>query len=179
VGIIAMRKVRVVLIVVCILTFLMFAAAVIGVVNFGLPFGYYGQFNRVKSELRRIPDIRIVSTHLHKDWTLEDFGIAVQTKSGLRLRLQFSEDRETDEIFKRADGLLVASSTFWGKGLVYSLGPDGRLDVATGRKIRNAVHVLENFDKIAEVVEIDRRKGAAETTKVPKKCLCIYYPIPF
>jgi hypothetical protein len=149
--------------------------------NLGLPFGYYGQFNRVKSELKRVPGVRIVSTHLHKDLSLEDFGIVVQIKSGLRLRLQFSEDRESFELFKRADGLLVSKSTFWGRGLVYSLGPDGRLEAATGQEIRNAVDVLENFDKIAEVIKTDHREGVAETewTNAPRSCLCIYYPIPF
>jgi len=179
-GNVTKKIVLVIIVVVGILTLLVLAvnSSIWGSLlpNLGLPFGYYGQFNRVMYKLGRIPDVRIVTTYLNEDLSLEDFGILVQTKSGLQLRLQFSEGRE-NQLFKHADGLLVVDST-WGKGLRYLLGPDGRLEAATGREIRNAVDVLENFDKIAAVIEADRRDGSGESEwkNAPEYCLLIIYP---
>lgn len=85
--------------------------------NIGLPFGYYGKYNRVKYKLRIIPDIRIVGRYRHRDLTLEDFGFVVQTNSGLHVMLDFSDYRKADELFIQAEGMLV-QSRHAGKGLV-------------------------------------------------------------
>ncbi|MHC4462841.1 MAG: hypothetical protein ACYS6W_03810 [Planctomycetota bacterium] len=129
--------------------------------NIGLPFGYYGKYNRVKYKLKSFPDIHIVGRYCHRDITLEDFGFVVKTKGGLHVMLDFTSDRKTDELFKRADGLLVQSGRF-GKGLVYTFGSGERLEQAIGQEIRSATDVLKHFDKIAEIIETDRLNGVID-----------------
>ncbi len=126
--------------------------------NIGLPFGYYGQFNRVKHRLKQVGGIQILKSHQHKDLSLEDFWFVIQTEGDLKLDLQFSHVAKTYELFAHADGLGVMNSNS-GKRLLYPFSPGGRLETATGKEIRNAVDVLKNFDKIAEVIESDRQKG--------------------
>ena len=148
--------------------------------NLGLPFDYYGEFNRVKSELKRVTGVRFVRTGQHKDITLEDFWFGVQTESGLNLSLEFWDHHKTDELFEHAEGLLVQNPAS-GKRLHYVLGSGERLEAATGQEIRNAVDVLKNFDKIAAVIDADRRKGLAEigweTAAKNRNCLWIVYPV--
>lgn len=126
--------------------------------NIGLPFGYYGKFNRVQNRLKQVGGIQIYGYHQHKDLSLEDFWFTVQTKGGLTIDLQFSHVAKTYELFEHADGLGVMTPNS-GKMLSYPFGPDEHLETAIGKEIRNAVDILENFDKIAEVVESDRQKG--------------------
>jgi len=146
--------------------------------NIGLPFGYYGQFNRVKHRLKRVSGIQILSHHQQKDTILEDFWFTVQTKGGLKLGLQFAYVAKTYELFDYADGLAVQMSNS-GKLLLYSFDTDGRLEATIGKEIRNAVDVLENFERIAEVLESDRPKGLPETEwkDVPRSYLWIIFPV--
>lgn len=148
--------------------------------NLDLPFGYYGEFNRVKSELKRVPEVQIVSTGMHKDLSLEDFWFGVQTESGLNLSLEFWDHHKTDELFEHADGLLVQNPGS-GKRLHYVLASGERLETSTGQEIRNAVDVLKNFDKIAAVIDADRHKGLAEIgwekAAKNKNCFWIVYPV--
>jgi len=145
--------------------------------NVGLPFGYYGEYNRVRSKLKRVPGIQVVSTHLHKDLTLEDFGFVLQTDNGLRFRLQFFDGKQTYELFRRSGGLFIQGH----KGSSYSLGPGNRLEESIGQNIRNAADVLRNFDEIAEIVESDSREGIADSNlngaTLPPDYLYIYYPL--
>ena len=146
--------------------------------NCGFPFGYYGQFNRVKHRLKQIGGIHIYGYHHHKDILLEDFWFFVRTKGGLKLDLQFSHVAKTYELFDHADGLGVMTPDS-GKRLLYSFSPGGRLETVTSKEIRNAVDVLENFDKIAEVIDSDRQKGlpgGLGWQGVPKSYFCIIFP---
>jgi hypothetical protein len=145
--------------------------------NIGLPFGYYGKFNRVKYRLKHVDGIRILGYHQHKDLSLEDFWFTVQTQKGLAFDLQFSHVAKTHEFFNQADGLAVKNPDS-GRWLLYAFGSGERLEVAVGKEIRNAVDVLQRFDKIAEVVEADRRKGVpdARLEDVPKSYLWIIFP---
>ena len=126
--------------------------------NIGLPFSYYGKFNRVKYRLKRVSGIRILRYRQHKDFSLEDFRFIIQTEGGLNIDLEFSHVAKTYELFDHADGLAVRKR-YEGNWILYPFGPNERLESAIGKEIRNAVHVLENFKKIAEVVESDRQKG--------------------
>lgn len=124
----------------------------------GLPFDYYGEFNRVRHRLEQVSGVQILSYHQHKDITLEDFWFTIQTDGGMKLGLAFFDGNKTYQLFDHADGLAVQNRD-GGNWILYPFGPDERLDAATGKEIRNAVDVLENFDKIAEVAESDRQKG--------------------
>ena len=124
----------------------------------GLPFDYYGEFNRVRHRLEQVSGVQILSYHQHKDITLEDFWFTIQTDRGMKLGLAFFDGNKTYQLFDHADGLAVQMPNS-GKCIMYSFSPGGRLETVTGKEIRNAVDVLENFDKIAEVVESDRQKG--------------------
>ena len=59
--------------------------------NMGLPFGYYGRFNRVLARIQTSPDIEVIRTTLHRDRALEDFYITVRTQDGSKVRLCFEE----------------------------------------------------------------------------------------
>ena len=57
--------------------------------NLGLPFGYYGQYNRVLARVGANPELEVIRTSLHRDMALEDFYITVRTKDQREVRLQF------------------------------------------------------------------------------------------
>ena len=59
--------------------------------NLGLPFGYYGQFNRVLAHIEADTELEVIRTTLHQDTTLEDFYITVRTQDERELRLRFEE----------------------------------------------------------------------------------------
>lgn len=59
--------------------------------NLGLPFGYYGQFNRVLARVEADPELGVIRTTLHRDATLEDFYITVRTQGAREVRLRFEE----------------------------------------------------------------------------------------
>jgi len=149
-----------------------------GRANIGLPFGYYGQHNRVKNKLRSISNVNIVGGYCHRDMSLEDFGFVVQTKSGLHAMLDFSNYREAAGLFTQAEGMLVQSKPST-KGLVYKFGHGEKLEQTIDQKIRNATDAMKNFDRIAEVIETDRANGASEQNMGTegKKLLWITFPV--
>lgn len=57
--------------------------------NVGLPFGYYGKLNAVKTAIEELPDTEIIDVGLHEDVTLEDFWVAVRLGDGRVVRLTF------------------------------------------------------------------------------------------
>jgi hypothetical protein len=57
--------------------------------NLGLPFGYYGKFNRVRRAIEQLPDTQVVEFGLHRDLELEDFWIAARLPDGREVRLTF------------------------------------------------------------------------------------------
>lgn len=57
--------------------------------NLGLPFGYYGKFNRVLAHIEADTELEAVRTTLHQDTTLEDFYITVRTQDERDVRLRF------------------------------------------------------------------------------------------
>ena len=59
--------------------------------NLGLPFGYYGQFNRVLAHVEANPKLDVIRTTLHRDTALEDFYITVRTQDEGEVRLRFEE----------------------------------------------------------------------------------------
>ena len=59
--------------------------------NLGLPFGYYGKFNRVLARVETDPELEVIRTTLHRDIMLEDFYITVRTRDEREVRLRFEE----------------------------------------------------------------------------------------
>ena len=57
--------------------------------NLGLPFGYYGRFNRILARIEANPELEVRRVDLHRDSTLEDFYITVRTPTDGEVRLQF------------------------------------------------------------------------------------------
>ena len=57
--------------------------------NLGLPFGYYGKFNRVLGQVEGNPEFEVIRTTLHRDMALEDFYITVRTQDEREVRLRF------------------------------------------------------------------------------------------
>lgn len=111
-------------------------------------------------------------------YTLEDFWFTIQLDGGMKLGLEFYDGNKTYELFDHADGLAVHNPNS-GKLLLYSFDTDGHLEATIGKEIRNAVDVLENFERIAEVLESDRSKGLSETEwkDVPRSYLWIIFPV--
>ena len=59
--------------------------------NLGLPFGYYGQFNRILARIEANPELEVTRTTLHRDMALEDFYITVRMQDEREVRLRFEE----------------------------------------------------------------------------------------
>lgn len=59
--------------------------------NLGLPFGYFGRFNRVLARIQASPDVEVLRTTLHRDMALEDFYITVRTQDEGEVLLCFEE----------------------------------------------------------------------------------------
>lgn len=59
--------------------------------NLGLPFGYYGKFNRVLGQIEGNPELEVIRTTLHRDMELEDFYITVRTQDEREVRLRFEK----------------------------------------------------------------------------------------
>ena len=118
-----------------------------------------------------------MSFRQHKDFLLEDFWFIIQTEGGLEFDLQFSHVAKTYELFNHADGLAVRNH-YERNWILYPFGPNEHLESTIGKEIRNAVDVLENFDKIAEIIESDRQRGVpmAEWGSIPKSYFHIRLP---
>ena len=146
-------------------------------INDSNSFIYYGKYNRVRSKLKRVPSIKVVSTHLHRDLRLEDFGFVLQTDNGLRFRLQFFDGKQTYELFRRSGGLFIQGD----RGSGYSLEPGNYLEKTIDRKIRTVFDVLRNFDEIARIINSKTREGIEDSNfngaNLPKDYLYIYYPL--
>lgn len=59
--------------------------------NLGVPFGYYGRFNRILSRVEAVPGLEVTQVLLHRDMTLEDFSITVQTPGEGEVQLHFED----------------------------------------------------------------------------------------
>jgi hypothetical protein len=59
--------------------------------NLGLPFGYYGKFNRVLARVGANPKYEVIRTTLHRDTELEDFYITARTEDDREVHLRFEE----------------------------------------------------------------------------------------
>jgi hypothetical protein len=58
--------------------------------NVGLPFGYYGKFNRIQRALNACSGVKVIDSWQHRDLILEDFGFTIQEPSGRPLELEFN-----------------------------------------------------------------------------------------
>ena len=70
--------------------------------NLGLPFGYYGRFNRILARIEANPDLEVRRVDLHRDSTLEDFYITVRTPTDgeVLLRFEGASDRPFGELLQ-------------------------------------------------------------------------------
>jgi hypothetical protein len=60
--------------------------------NWGLEWGYYGQFNRVKRVLEEMPNVQITDSWQHHDITLEDFAFSLLVDETRTLQVTFHEN---------------------------------------------------------------------------------------
>ena len=70
--------------------------------NLGLPFGYYGKFNRVLARVEANPELEVIRTTLHRDTALEDFYITVRTQDEREVRLRFetADTRQLSDLYQ-------------------------------------------------------------------------------
>ena len=66
--------------------------------NHGLPFGYYGEFNRVKHALTAIPGVTVTSDWANHDSDLEEFGFDITNSAGRAIHLFFAESDPTRDL---------------------------------------------------------------------------------
>lgn len=59
--------------------------------NLGLPFGYYGQMNRIVAAMERIPDVDVVGVRGNYDITLEEFSVDLRIAGELGHAVYFSD----------------------------------------------------------------------------------------
>ena len=73
--------------------------------NLGLPFGYYGRFNRILARIEANPELEVRRVDLHRDITLEDFYITVRTPTDwdVRLRFEGASDRPFGELLQELE----------------------------------------------------------------------------
>jgi hypothetical protein len=67
--------------------------------DWGLESGYYGQFNRVKHVLDRMPNVQVTNQWQHHDVTMEDFGFFLLVDDRESVRVDFWEN--SDQIKER------------------------------------------------------------------------------
>src|SRR5688572_19371947 len=72
--------------------------------NHALPFGYYGDFNRVSNALASIPGITITQVWAHPDVTLEEFGFDGTNRSGKVFHIGIGEN---DPVRNLSGNLLI------------------------------------------------------------------------
>lgn len=70
--------------------------------NLGLPFGYYGRFNRILSRIEANPKLEVTEVRLHRDTTLEDFYIVVRNEDTEEVELTFwgADERPFDDLLQ-------------------------------------------------------------------------------
>lgn len=74
--------------------------------NWGLTFGYYGEFNRQSSAFEQ-NDLKITDVGLHKDVSLEGFWITGRTPEGRVFTLDIGDSARIRTPQKEAEGILV------------------------------------------------------------------------
>ncbi len=65
--------------------------------NLGLPVGYYGKLNRIKSRVDKLPGVTVVGVRANYDITLEEFSVDVLVHGEYRDSLYFPE-RPTQQL---------------------------------------------------------------------------------
>ncbi len=135
-----------------ILTWLTYA----GLIDLGLPFGYYEQLNRVQSRLKAIPGVRIIGTRCNTDMTLEDFTFDLIVANELFVSLYFHEPPSLSwQMFDSVEGMVVyvennqrfsESSTM--PILWFAFGDNAPLGNEIGITIKNANDALTHLDEI-------------------------------
>jgi hypothetical protein len=128
--------------------------------NVGLPFGYYGELNRVMSRLRRIPNVEVLWVGVNYDVTVEEITIDMRIDGEYSARL-FLSDRWSSrwELFDSADSLT------WN-GQYLRLGSEGLLTRSLGRQISGGEDVLKNYGDIVRLLE-QTRPDAPGASDVP------------
>lgn len=73
--------------------------------NMGLPFGYFGRFNRILARIEANPELEVTRVGLHRDATLEDFYITVRTPTDgeVHLRFEGAPDRPFGELLEELE----------------------------------------------------------------------------
>lgn len=142
----------------------LFVSPISGILpNVGLPFGYYGKLNKVKAQLRSLPNVQILGVRGNYDITLEDFTFDLRIDGKYAASLYFREapTNPTWEVFGEADSLTLrrrrqGSFNTWTDAhdwWAFRLGPDNDLEKAVGSEIRNGHDVLEHFGSIMELIQ--------------------------
>jgi hypothetical protein len=70
-----------------------------------IPFIYNRHYNRIKAQIEKLPETRIIDSWRHEDISLEDFGFDFQVRQCPPMRLDFYEGEDWDRPFGVIDGI--------------------------------------------------------------------------
>lgn len=133
----------------------------IGLYNIGLPFGYYGELNRMKGRLARVPNVRIDAVRCNRDVTLEEVTFDITIDGQHRASLYFHEFPNRWTLFDTANGVLLrrrrpGASGSWESVHYWwwiDLGPNNAVSQDLQCELRTLDDVLRNFGAIIEMIE--------------------------
>ncbi len=157
----------------------------IGIINVGLPFGYYAELNKVRARLRALPNVTIRGVRENHDITLEDFTVDITVDDRYDVSLYFSEPPSPSwELFDEADALFISYQET-GSGDArqetrhrwrFPLGPDDALEAELGCRMRDADDVLTNLSHIMHLIEttsVDELYAKYSPNEAPPTQACL------
>jgi hypothetical protein len=124
--------------------------------NLGLPFGYYGRFNRTVAAIDNVPGLTVLSARGHEDVFLEEIDVTAQLATGESVRIFLPQDVQLRSAYGLVictmDGAPMASTDEWS-GIMVTLGPRGTLAQATDGKVTSVVELLGQIDLVRQWIE--------------------------
>lgn len=121
-------------------------------VNLGLPFGYYGEWNRTLAEFRRIPDVEVLSQTANLDTVLEEMWFDIAYAKRTEMHVFIPQTMNSDELFHSFGGVYM-------DGIKRFISPDD-FEQILGYKISNLAEfiraspeVLSRTSELAERID--------------------------
>lgn len=127
--------------------------------NLGLPFGYYGRYNRTVWAIEGVPGVTLGQANANHDVTIEEILVSLRLATGERVRMFISQDVD----LRNTPVVLICSlddeeigskgeARSWS-GLMLTMGKDGSLSRVTDGRAKTVVEMLEHFDLVRAWIE--------------------------
>ena len=134
------------------------------------------QFNRIKAQVEKLPDARIVDTCKHEDVTLEDFGFDLQVRRCEPIRLNFYEGGDWHRVFGPIDGI-VFNKPYNPATNNYEAIPISSAELArAGIHVRTLADVISQLESVLTYLR-NRPKQQADTPRKGVYYIRIFYDL--